>query len=66
MDDKTVDRIYNKLDRLDDKLDDHNSSTNERMSELRAEIAALKVKSGFWGVIGGLFAVVLYIIKEKL
>lgn len=44
----SITKIYDKLDRIDNHI-----------MEIKIEIATLKVKSGLWGLIGGVIPVVI-------
>lgn len=40
-------------------LECHFTKLNDRITDLRVDIAALKVKAGIWGLIGGAIPVVI-------
>ena len=41
------------LDKLE-SLEEHGRALDEKVTKLRVEVAALKVKSGLWGALAGL------------
>ena len=55
--------IYEKL--VMDKLDEHDArfgNVEEMLTQVRVDIATLKVKAGLWGGIGGLIPVVIALV----
>ena len=55
--------IYEKL--VMDKLDEHDArfgNVDEMLTQVRVDIATLKVKAGVWGGIGGLIPVVIALV----
>ncbi len=52
--------VLSELERLSDWLE----SAEKRINELRLEVAILKVKSGIWGLMGGLIPVLIYLVIE--
>jgi hypothetical protein len=54
-------RLHEQIESLDRKID---GLKDEQISQLKVEIAMLKVKSGVWGLIGGLIPVAVILIVE--
>jgi hypothetical protein len=46
-------------DKERDWIECHFSKLNDRISDLRVDIATLKVKAGIWGLIGGVIPVLI-------
>lgn len=40
-------------------IESHFNKLNDRISDLRVDIATLKVKAGVWGIIGGCIPIVI-------
>ena len=40
-------------------IDSHFNKLNDRISDIRVDIATLKVKAGIWGLLGGLIPVIV-------
>ena len=51
---------------LDKKLDNKHDENQDRIHGLEVNIAMLQVKSGVWGVIGGLVPVTIFLAMEWL
>ena len=51
-------------------IESHFNKMNDRISDLRVDIATLKVKAGIWGLLGGAIPVIVligvYIIPKLL
>lgn len=56
-------RLNDTIQAVDDKID---KLKDEQVSPLKIELAMLKVKSGFWGMIGGAIPVILMVLVEIL
>lgn len=54
--------VLKELDRLNEAAE----ATNKQLSDIRVEIAMLKVKSGLWGMAGAAVPVALALIVEFL
>lgn len=54
-------RINEAIDALDVKID---RIKDEQISQLKIEIAMLKVKAGVWGLLGGALPVIIFIGQE--
>lgn len=55
-------RLIGEVGKLEDKID----LLGEQITILRIEVAGLKIKSGFWGVIGGVSSALLLIAIEVI
>ena len=44
-----------------DWIDEHFDKINDRLTEVRIEIAKLKIKAGIWGLIGGAVPILILI-----
>ena len=44
-----------------DWIEGHFGKLNDRLTEVRIEIAKLKIKAGIWGIIGGAIPVLIII-----
>lgn len=56
--------VLAELERHSKQLEALNSQLNKQMSDLQVEIATLKVKSGVWGLLGGLIPVLVFVVIE--
>lgn len=58
--------VLAELERHSKQLEQINSQMHKQMSDLQVEIATLKVKSGVWGLMGGLIPVLVLVVLELL
>lgn len=66
----TIENLEDKIEVVKDDLnrrieslkDEHTKYLNEELRKVQIDIAMLKVKSGVWGLIGGLIPVVIYVV----
>jgi len=58
---KEMKRLNTQIESLDNKV---TSIKDQQISQLKIEIAMLKVKSGVWGLIGGLIPIVIVVALE--
>ncbi len=49
--------VLKELKRLGDAYENLTDKVNEELTELKTEVAMLKVKSGIWGLIGGIIVI---------
>ena len=63
----TLEALDEKIDKVKDALDDKvNKIKDEQISELKVEIAQLKIKSSLWGAAGGAIPVLILLVIEIL
>jgi len=58
-----IKRINSQLSELDAKVD---QLKNEQISQLKVEIAMLKIKASVWGLMGGAIPVVILVARELI
>lgn len=51
--------VLKELERLNEEVTKLRDGTQKRMMRISNEVAALKVKSGIWGALGGLIPIVV-------
>lgn len=66
-------KLDNVLARMETKIDDHAKEdrdnlqlVNSRLLEMNGSISGLKVKSGFFGIVGGAIAALLIYVRSHL
>lgn len=63
-------RLHGTIENLEDKIevlkDDFTKNFNEELRKVQVDIAMLQVKSGVWGLVGGLIPVLIYVVLEVL
>lgn len=55
-------RIERDLKFLSEHIDRKHSELHTKMSQVREEVSALKVKSGIWGLMGGMIPILITVI----
>jgi len=59
-----LDELKSSNESMKDRIDSMHIEVLDRIAEINIEIAGLKVKSGVWGVIGGIIPVAILIITN--
>jgi len=57
-----LERLSGCHDKMNNKMDNFQEQIGTKIGEVRIEIAMLKVKSGIWGLMGGLIPVLVLIL----
>lgn len=61
-------RLHGTIENLEDKIeilkDDFTKNFNDELRKIQVDIAMLQVKSGIWGLLGGLIPVLIYLVLE--
>ncbi len=58
--------VLKELTRLSNACEDLRGKVNDELSQLKAEVAMLKVKSGVYGLLGGGILVLIYVISRSV
>lgn len=56
--------VVKELERLGDAYEKLADKTGDQISELKAEIAMLKIKSGVYGLVGGAILLLIFILSR--
>ena len=56
--------VLKELKRLGDAYEDLTKKVNDELSELKAEVAMLKVKSGVYGLVGGAILLLIFFLSK--
>lgn len=56
--------VLKELKRLGDAYEDLTKKVNDELSELKAEVAMLKVKSGVYGLLGGAILLLIFYLSR--
>ena len=56
--------VLKELTRLGDAYEDLTKKVNDELSELKAEVAMLKVKSGVYGLLGGAILLLIFFLSR--
>ncbi len=58
--------VLKELTRLADVYESLRDKVNDELTELKTEVAILKVKAGIWGLIGGIIAVGVFYLSRNV
>lgn len=56
--------VLKELTRLGDAYENLTKKVNDELTELKTEVAMLKVKSGIWGLIGGILVIGIFYLSR--
>ena len=56
--------VLKELKRLGDAYENLTKKVNEELTELKTEVAMLKVKSGIWGLLGGIIIIGVFYLSR--
>ncbi len=58
--------LLKEVTRLGDAYESLRDKVNDELTELKTEVAILKVKAGIWGLIGGVIAVGVFYLSRNV
>ena len=58
--------LLKEVKRLGDAYESLRDKVNDELTELKTEVAILKVKAGIWGLIGGIIAVGVFYLSRNV